>query len=101
MKDQINEIIKFINDKFGEEKRSYESHELPKYFKIVMTVWEQKSVYAFIAKSDFENKKLGAVNKGDIFKADGWTTPAKHSRGKLFDQTTWTCLEQYGPCYLR
>lgn len=105
MQDQINEILKYINDQFRDEREGqvrifYTIEELVKYYRVTMTHWGQKSTYAFIAKDTFVNKKLGVVQKGDIFKAEGWGTPAKHARGNLFHKGTWKCLEKYGPCYL-
>ena len=39
------------------------------------------------------------VKKGDLLKPAGWKTPAKHSRGNIFDGTdSW---EYFGPSYLK
>jgi hypothetical protein len=38
------------------------------------------------------------VKKGDLMKPAGWQSPAKHSRGNIFEGTDkW---EYYGPTYL-
>jgi len=39
------------------------------------------------------------VCKGDLLKPASWSTPAKHSRGNIFDGTD--CWEFYGPKYLK
>ena len=43
------------------------------------------SVWGFVAKVDGVHKGLPML-KGDILKAAGWRTPAKHSRGSIFDK---------------
>lgn len=42
------------------------------------------------------------MTNGDVLKAAGWKTPAKHARGNIFDE--WDGLKnmnEYGPAYLR
>jgi hypothetical protein len=42
--------------------------------------------------------KQSPIKKGDLLKPAGWKTPAKHSRGNIFDGTaSWS---YYGPNYL-
>jgi len=42
--------------------------------------------------------KGAPIKKGDLLKPAGWRTPAKHSRGNIFDGTDkWTF---HGPAYL-
>lgn len=61
-----------------------------------------KSVFAFIAKEDFQTKGMGQVKKGDIFKPATWNAPAKHARGNLLnDDKGMDCMSPYGPCYLK
>jgi len=63
-----------------------------KWIKIVIENGNNgKSVYAFIANSDFSTKTLGNVKKGDIHRPASWLNPAKHARGSIF-------LEDFGNC---
>ena len=61
-------------------------------------VIEQNRVWGFIAKTDGVHKGI-PHKKGDVFKAAGWSAPAKWSRGSIFDTNSnwysWT-----GPNYL-
>jgi len=55
------------------------------------------SVWGFVAKEDGVNKGL-PMKAGDVLKAAGWSAPAKHTRGNIFDDNQdyfqWT-----GPNY--
>ena len=61
-----------------------------KYTKIIMNTGNQKSVWAFIDRTN-----------GDVLKAATWRAPAKHARGNLYDpyggmlNINWT-----GPAYM-
>tara|TARA_B100000287_G_scaffold2112_1_gene2141 strand:- start:160 stop:501 length:342 start_codon:yes stop_codon:yes gene_type:complete len=61
-------------------------------------VIEQNRVWGFIAKTDGVLKGIPYF-VGDVFKAAGWSAPAKHVRGSIFSSKTdwyaWT-----GPNYL-
>ena len=57
------------------------------------------SVWGFIAKVDGVHKGLPML-KGDILKAAGWRTPAKHSRGSIFDSEMHKSFSWTGPNYL-
>ena len=61
-------------------------------------VIEKGRVWGFIAKTDGVLKGV-PYNVGDVFKAAGWSAPAKWQRGSIFDTNTdwysWT-----GPNYL-
>ena len=61
-------------------------------------VIEKNRVWGFIAKTDGVHKGI-PHKKGDVFKAAGWSAPAKWSRGSIFDTNSnwysWT-----GPNYL-
>ena len=65
-----------------------------KYTKIIC----KGSVWGFIANGDGVLKGIPYF-RGDVFKAAGWSAPAKHVRGSIFDTNTdwfgWT-----GPNYL-
>ena len=65
-----------------------------KFIKIV----RENSVWGFVARVDGTHKGL-PLKKGDVLKAAGWSQPAKHTRGNIFDDNQdyfdWT-----GPNYL-
>jgi len=56
------------------------------------------SVWAFVSIVEGVNKG-SLVCKGDFLKPAGWNTPAKHSRGNIFDGSAkW---DYNGPAYLK
>ena len=59
----------------------------------------QRSVWGFVAKVDGVHKGLPML-KGDILKAAGWSQPAKHSRGSIFDKEMHKSFSWTGPNYL-
>jgi|TARA_Y100001938_G_C8021032_1_gene395329 hypothetical protein len=65
-----------------------------KYDKVI----QGSSVWGFIAKADGVLKGI-PFKRGDVFKAAGWSAPAKWQRGNIFDSNQnyfrWT-----GPDYL-
>jgi hypothetical protein len=63
-----------------------------KYAKIMTDT----SVWGFIALTDdiFKNQIIG-----DLLKPASWSTPAKHSRGNIFNSTA--VYSAYGPNYLK
>lgn len=65
-----------------------------KYMKLI----DEGSVWGFV--SMWEGVMKGSyVKKGDLLKPANYNTPAKHSRGNIFEGTdTW---EFYGPKYLK
>jgi hypothetical protein len=64
-----------------------------KYIKI----FDGNSIWAFVSMVDGVNKGV-RIKKGDLLKPAGFSSPAKHSRGNIFDGTDkW---EYYGPAYL-
>ena len=64
-----------------------------KFIKII----RDTSVWGFVAKSDGVHKGVPMI-AGDVLKAAGWSAPAKHTRGNIFDNNQdyfhWT-----GPNY--
>ena len=64
-----------------------------KFIKII----RDNSVWGFVAKSDGVHKGVPMI-AGDVLKAAGWSAPAKHTRGNIFDNKqdyfSWT-----GPDY--
>jgi hypothetical protein len=64
-----------------------------KYIKLM----DGTCVWAFISMVD-GNVKGSPIVKGDLLKPASWRTPAKHSRGNIFEGTDkWSF---YGPNYL-
>ena len=59
----------------------------------------QRSVWGFVAKVDGIHKGIPML-KGDILKAAGWSQPAKHSRGSIFDSEMHKSFSWTGPNYL-
>ena len=57
------------------------------------------SVWGFVAKVDGVHKGVPML-KGDILKAAGWSAPAKHSRGSIFDKEMHKSFSWTGPNYL-
>ena len=77
--------------------KEYESLEVTKGNKY-MKVMDGTTVWAFISMVDGLLKN-SPIKKGDLLKPASWRTPAKHSRGDIFDGTdSWT---YYGPEYLK
>ena len=64
-----------------------------KFIKII----RDNSVWGFVAKADGTHKGV-PMKMGDVLKAAGWSAPAKHTRGNIFDNKqdyfSWT-----GPDY--
>ena len=64
-----------------------------KFIKII----RDNPVWGFVAKSDGMHKGV-PMKMGDVLKAAGWASPAKHTRGNIFDNKqdyfSWT-----GPDY--
>jgi len=57
------------------------------------------SVWGFVSRVDGTHKGL-PVSVGDILKAAGWSAPAKHSRGSIFDKEFHKSFSWTGPNYL-
>ena len=64
-----------------------------KFIKII----RENSVWGFVVKEDGNHKGL-PIKRGDVLKPAGWSAPAKHTRGNIFDNDqnyfSWT-----GPNY--
>jgi hypothetical protein len=93
--DEVNEKRK----QYWDENYSYKPYEPlqtkkgQKYIKILdgTTVWGFVSMWEGVLKGTL-------VCKGDLLKPASYSTPAKHSRGNIFDGSDkW---EFYGPKYL-
>ena len=66
-----------------------------KFIKVV----EGNRVWGFVAKVDGVHKGVPML-KGDILKAAGWSAPAKHSRGSIFDSEMHKSFSWTGPNHL-
>ena len=66
-----------------------------KFVKVIEGNW----VWGFVAKVDGVHKGVPML-KGDILKAAGWSAPAKHSRGSIFDSEMHKSFSWTGPNYL-
>ena len=66
-----------------------------KFIKVI----EGNRVWGFVAKVDGLHKGIPML-KGDILKAAGWSAPAKHSRGSIFDKEMHNSFSWTGPNYL-
>ena len=103
MDEQLAKLIEHLN----QYKTSYEHFGVTvgkSYYKIVIMNTETNkpaSAYAFVVRHDFRTRTLGKCNKGDIHKPAGWSQPAKHARGSLFDESTWGCCGRYGVMSLK
>lgn len=88
----VNTLQEYINKQWLEKKNvgnppKVSSEFGTKWVKIITEVtFDQRSVHCFIEPS------------GDIFKAAGWSAPAKHSRGSIFDENcgVGTAVTMYG-----
>ena len=84
---------------YWDEKFSYKPYEPLRVDKgrKYIRLWDGTSCWGFISMIDGELKQ-SPIKKGDLLKPASWRTPAKHSRGNIFDGTdNWT---YYGPEYL-
>ena len=84
-------------DERGGYKKSLDLSLKPgrKFIKVI----HDSSVWGFIAKVDGTHKGL-PMFKGDIMKAAGWASAAKHSRGSIFDSEMHKSFSWTGPNYL-
>ena len=76
--------------------KPYEPLKVEKGRKFIKLI-DGTSVWGFVSMADGLNKGV-PVQKGDLLKPASWNSPAKHSRGNIFNGTdVW---EYYGPKYL-
>ena len=90
---------KLIDEHMAKSFPNYPANMLPtlsvevgkRYIRIVKSDAAQRSAWGFIDTTN-----------GDVLKAAGWKTPAKHARGNVFDASNGLKLiGPYGPAYLR
>ena len=102
MKTKFDLWLEKVNEErknYWDEKFSYKPYEPlkvekgRKYIKLI----DGTCVWGFVSMWEGVNKG-SLVCKGDLLKPAGWSSPAKHSRGNIFDGTAnWS---YYGPNYL-
>jgi hypothetical protein len=82
---------------------SYEYKVSRKYIKVISNSGNQRSVWGFINRFEFQKGNTGITFKeGDVLKAAGWATPALNQpRGNLFEGYQIMGMRKYGPDYLR
>ena len=100
----MDNLLVKIQENYDEwySKTDYESKKMNlslkegrKFIKVV----HDNSVWGFVAKVDGVHKGVPML-KGDILKAAGWSAPAKHSRGSIFDKEMHKSFSWTGPNYL-
>ena len=101
MKSKFEIWLNKVNEerkKYWDEKFSYKPYEPlkvekgRKYIKLI----DGTCVWGFVSMVDGFNKGV-AIKKGDLLMPANWSTPAKHSRGNIFEGTdSWT---YHGPSY--
>jgi hypothetical protein len=100
-------VLTQVNDewqrKFGKLYTTLDTDaEGQKFIRIVATNGGQRSCWAFVAKSNGQNQKMGAWCKGDIFKPDGWRSPSRYARGNIFENRPLCGIHQWtGPNYIQ
>ena len=86
--------------KYWDENYNYKAYEPLTYKKSkkFIKIISENSVWGFVSMIDGTHKGAPII-KGDLLKGANWSTPAKHSRGNIFEGTeSWTF---YGPTYLK
>jgi hypothetical protein len=86
--DGCNAIIARYYAEHGYAKTvNLQVHDMRKYTKLI----SDDSAYCFVEKET-----------GDVFKAAGFKTPAKHARGNIYDEHNGlSMMGPHGPAYLR
>ena len=82
---------------------SYEYKVSRKYIKVITNSGNQRSVWGFINRFEFQKGNTGITFKsGDVLMAAGWATPALNApRGNLFNGYDVSVgNRKYGPDYL-
>ena len=81
----------------GMTYKDYDPVTLKKGRKFVKII-DETSVWGFVCMYDGDYKGV-PVKKGDLLKPASWASPAKHSRGNIFDGTAQ--FSYYGPVYIK
>lgn len=99
--DYIDRLVAWLNEN-RPNGAPYEYTTGPKMFKVTASHCGQTSVHCFVAATSFTNKALGSVQAGQIFKPAGWSKPARHARGDMFNPCTWDhTFGEYSVRYLK
>ena len=88
--EKVNNLVSWLNEKYGDDKKSFTVKNGKKYFKICdQENGTIRSVYCFIDPN------------GNILKANSWNSPHKTPRGTVLEDTNWNkvCF-QFGVKYL-
>ena len=95
----LNSVNKTIADEYKQRFPSLEPKLLTyKKGRKFVKILDGTSVWGFVSMFEGANKG-SVVRKGDLLMAAGWSSPARHSRGNIFDGTDeWTFN---GPKYLK
>ena len=91
----VNTLVDTLNNNFGSKTNRYYIHETPRYFKVFKIVKDLHKLYGFVSKENFESTATGKIVPGDILRPRRHQTPAKHSRGNLFNKKTWNCCGRF------
>jgi len=88
--EKTNNLVKWLNDKYGDEKKSFTLKIGKKYFKICDQENGQiRSVYCFVDP------------QGNILKPNSWNSPHKTPRGTVLSDENWNKIcYQFGVKYI-
>ena len=97
----LDVFMKYVNYK----REQYYKKEFPN-LKCEPLIYKKSRNYVKIieVQGGQERSVWGFVNmaNGDLLKAAGWNSPAKHARGNIFEMNSWkSSFSPYGPTYLR
>ena len=89
---KIADFVAYLQEVLNKHYEQYDNLEPPtlktyrgrKFVKITR-IDNQEMVLAFIAIQSSYSKALGQVETGDIMKPAGWSAPARHARGNIFN----------------
>lgn len=95
----VTDLIKWLTENRPNTAPYSINRASEKYYKLVNG---NGSVYCFIPKEDFSNKKIGEVRKGDLLFPASWNSPARHPRGSLYHKISWdNTFDEWGMKSLR
>ena len=95
LQDFTDALQVMINDYHNEQGFTFDAPTVSidkggrKYIRIVRNDLSQRSVHCFVE-----------VATGNILKAAGWTAPAKHARGNIFNENMLQGVGPYGANYM-
>ena len=78
LNEKVNDLVNWLNTKFGDDVKSFTVKMGKKYFKICdQENGRIRSVYCFVDPD------------GNILKPNSWNSPHKTPRGTVLDNTNW------------